>query len=248
MNDQQFFSRISTVILSTIVVIGAFIFFVIRPTLQRNADAMNAAQAILVDQDIAKNQQQQLKSIRSQVEHIRSLSGQLTVTVSPNDPIRWVQDFEQLAKDTGNTITIETNDAYSSGVTIGDKKSPIPAKVVSKTKDAKPTLQDERGTLPGLGLRLTLDGDYASLTLFLKKLELLPYFVDVFSLAFSKNDPGTGKSAVDSGGVPVPGSIRNPFQSPVNTQMTSTTQALPGSPTEIRPLRAVLNVVLAISQ
>jgi hypothetical protein len=251
MDTRKQFFRTGMIVIATLAGVGAFAFFVIRPAWQLNVDQMNATQALLVDQDIAKNQRQQLHSIKNQVEHIRSISDTLTVAVSPDDPIRWVRDLEQLAKDTGNTISIGTDDELSTTTSSDDAKKPTPAATKKPNEKSAPaTLQGEAVAAPGLGLRLTLDGDYHSLTLFLRRLELLPYYVDVFSVAFSKNDlskpdaPNTPMTSV-SPGFSTP---RNPFQIASTVQSSTTTPDAASVSKDLRPLRAVFTVVLAVSK
>ena len=246
--------RIGVMIVASLMVYALAVFFVIQPMWLKNQDRLNQIQERTVDKEVVLLRRQQLPVIQDQVERIRQATSDLVVTASANDPIHWVRDLETLAKDTGNTITIEIDDTISPKPKVVAKKpttqstpgkedtsntsTPNTSAASDNTKNPKRTLQGDMPFTTGQGLRLTVMGDYFSLTAFLKKLELLPYYVDVFSISFSKTDTPNSTSA------PAPTVPRNIFQT-TNDNAGSGDSPVPK---DIRPMQAILGVVVALSE
>ena len=245
--------RIGAAIVASLMVYALVAFFVIRPMWLKNQAQLNQIQERTVDEEVVLLKQQRLPVIRDQVERVRQASGDLAVTASANDPIRWVQDLETLAKDTGNTIAIEIDDTISpkpklpekNAATTGAPESSTGSKpaapvapVAPTTKIVKKSIRDDIGSTTGQGLRLTIMGDYFSLTAFLKKLELLPYYVDVLSISFSKTDTPSGATPASSS------TPRNIFQ----TTSGGVASTAPSVSNDIRPMQAVLGVVVALPE
>lgn len=250
--------QIGAVIVVSLAAYALVAFFVIRPMWLKNQDQLNQIQKRTVDKEIVLLKQQQLPVIREQVERIRQTSNDLVVTASANDPIHWVRDLEALAKDTGNTITIEIDDTISpkpkavvkepaTAATTGkgdagNTPAPKTSATSDTAKNTKKTLQGDMATTSGQGLRITITGDYFSLKAFLKKLELLPYYVDVLSIAFSKTDTPNGS---DSSSL---STSRNIFQATSDNGNLIDPVVDPSVPNDIRPMQAVLGVVVALPE
>jgi hypothetical protein len=174
------------VVLGTGVLIVGFWYLCVEPLRRDNRTLLEQIQSIQTDAEITESQSARLNDMRQQVEHIHQTAGAFDVTAPQGDPIHWVHELEVLAQSTGNHITIETDDALL-GQTEGAKK-------VVKSTDKQKNTADEGSLLSeipqtkGVGIRLTLEGDYASLSLFLKKLELSPHYVDIISMNIARQD------------------------------------------------------------
>ncbi len=217
----------------TLVFLAVFWHLAIGPLCLENQDIMDEIQSAGVNVDVAGTEVARLSLFRSQSQEIRARVDELSVTASPDDPVRWVKELEQLAVETGNRIRIESDDAL-----VPKKVSPgkgVPNTQETEQASAPATLAEGLPSDQSVGVRILLDGDYQSITLFLKKLELFHEYVDVLSFKLTKNivesstvqvaasdqSPGVGASMLQGSGAISSGvGIKSP-QSPMSAVLES---------------------------
>ena len=219
-----------------LIALFTFWYFAIEPLRLENQDILDEIQSAGVDVDIVGNETKRLSVLRAQSQMIRSHVDTFAVTASSDDPLHWVKELEQLAEETGNRIRIESDDAVTpkkaSGVT-GTIKAPIPK------KSDTPTLSDELPSDQGVGIRIMLDGDYRSISLFMKKIELFHDYVDILSFKLTKN-------MIDIGGAQPESSAQAPVSNAPALQGSTAglSTGTVGGNLPLRPMSAVFDSVV----
>lgn len=178
MSVEQRPSIIKYGILATIVVVGACLVWYGIVPLQKNIFAtMNHLQALLVNQDMRRASIAEVGELQKQRDDILSRKDRLETVIAKDHIVDLIQELELIAKETNNAIAINDQSQLLS----------LTKKATSKKKEesSEKTLLESLPSDQRIGILITLTGDYASVSHFLRKIESMKYQTDVVNIAFS---------------------------------------------------------------
>lgn len=145
-------------------------------------DKMISIQKLYADSEIRKNSIAKIPSLRMQTEEIGKKSDLLNITISRHDIVHVIETIENLAEETHNTITIESNDANNPS-----KKKAVATKAPKDgDKNDVYILAEHLPSDSSVAISIKVVGDYNNILHFLQKLESMPYASDILSVVIEK--------------------------------------------------------------
>lgn len=204
---KAFFStyRFWITLLGFAALLGLLFWFGARLLWKSNFQLMNRLQELAVEEEILKAQTGRLSELREQAKIIRASRDRLSVVVPKDRIVDLIERLEQLAGQTGVAVTIESTSGVSQQLQMARKAKPAktaePKEPADEADGDAPTPTDPKKEavpetivehLPSdqyVEVTLHVTGEYAPLIAFLKKLEVLPYYVDVVDMRIAPLDP-----------------------------------------------------------
>ena len=178
--------KFSIIISSYIVLVAAFVFFLVRPLVNNIKSLAYQIQSKSIDREIEKAQIAKLPEIVKEWSDYESQEDLLNVILGQNDQVSFIENVESSAQLSGNKIELK----------IDDSAKDIPDK--SRNKEASKGL-----VYPDyFSIQISLEGDYAGLVKFIHLLENGKFFVNIVSISSVKNsaeDNNSGRSNIFGG-------------------------------------------------
>jgi len=221
-------------------IIGSIGYGVVRPLLVKINMRRDQIQEEIATQEDQKKQIAALPSIKQQYLSVKDRGDTLDVLLDTNDAVTLIEQVEQLAQNTNNTvkISISQNDPDSREALIAQKEA-------ANQKQPGDTGGSIAGTLLSkkyLEMNITLGGQYNDVANFIKKLENMQYYSDIISIDL-KQDASVTNTAAQGSGI----ANANPFASQTGGQNNNTAPQAP-PPSSGQKLIATLDAVFYLKQ
>lgn len=217
-------SREVVVILGMIGLFSALVYFGIFRVLERNREGMISIQQAIVDRKMLEEQRSVIATMRDEVDRIRLESDKLDVFLPKDRIISLVEALESIGNDLGVSIVSEASSPQALAVSSVKKKPTKKASVSEegevtngKAKEEKkeeekeaeallPLLPEDRSVF----ITFKVTGEYDRVLAFLRKLDTMPFLLDVLSIQMEQAVFEDDQSSVSPS---ISGDVRSPFRS-----------------------------------
>lgn len=158
------------------------VFFAAKPLFEEIENNFDAIEKEKADKEEMRRKLGEFDEIQRQAEKIQEQEKILEITLKKEQIVQFVQELEDIAKNTGNEISIETKD-----------KETLEKEMQKRKKDEKS--KEEEGIMDSLPsenyLYFTIksEGEYGNLINFINKIENLKYYSDIVSFDINKEIP-----------------------------------------------------------
>ena len=173
--------KVQVILAGYILFLGVFIYggiFTMIKNIQGRADEI---QKKIIDNEIDKKNLAKIPQLMSDYEIFSAGRSNLNVILKKELEIEFIQSLENLARETGNEISLKLIEEENSSV----KDSQAKTKAKEKDKlDIKSNLPYEKY----ITIQLELKGKYPQLMGFLEKIENMEYYVNVVAFDLKKEE------------------------------------------------------------
>ena len=173
--------KVQVILAGYILFLGVFIYggiFTMIKNIQGKADEI---QKKIIDNEIDKKNLAKIPQLMSDYEIFSAGRSNLNVILKKELEIEFIQSLENLARETGNEISLKLIEEENSSV----KDSQAKTKAKEKDKlDIKSNLPYEKY----ITIQLELKGKYPQLMGFLEKIENMEYYVNVVAFDLKKEE------------------------------------------------------------
>lgn len=193
--------KVQVILAGYILFLGVFIYggiFTMIKNIQGRADEI---QKKIIDNEIDKKNLAKIPQLMSDYEIFSAGRSNLNVILKKELEIEFIQSLENLARETGNEISLKLIEEENSSVK--DSQAKTEAKEKDKL-DIKSNLPYEKY----ITIQLELKGKYPQLMGFLEKIENMEYYANVVAFDLKKEEKSeetkTSNPFVSSGSVAAP--------------------------------------------
>lgn len=159
-------------------VVFVVVYFAIMPLMKKIEEKNNEIQEEKINQEIVRKRMEELPGIQKQYEILKSSDDLSGILLDKNNAIVLIEKLEKVAEQTGNTISIEVQDA----VAVDPKKTASKGKVTSDN-----ILVSELPSSDYLQLKIKLNGKYEAILNFIQSLENFEYYGDIIEIQITKD-------------------------------------------------------------
>ncbi|MDD5396979.1 MAG: hypothetical protein PHW24_02860 [Candidatus Moranbacteria bacterium] len=177
---KNFLSRqreILAIVIYAGLVVG-LVYFLVMPLLARIGDKSNQIQEDSLKQESLRKHLAELPNIEQQYKKLEGNSDAVDILLDKGNAVILIEKLEKLADDTGNKIAISVTPS------VADQPK-------ASAKDKAKVDESIVGKLPSqnyLQMKITLVGEYDSITNFIRLLENFEYYADITSIQLTQND------------------------------------------------------------
>ena len=208
------------------LILGIFIYGGIFTLVKQIKNEADEIQKKIIDNEIDNKNLAKIPQLTGDYEIFSAQEKNLDVILQKESEIEFIQSLENLAKETGNEISLKLIEEESAQAKESQKK---PTKAKGKEEE------DIRSKLPFenyIAIQLELKGGYPELMKFLKKLENMEYYANVISFDLKKEERQEESN------------LNNPFVSFDTISVTEEKKKEENQPKEI--LKSLINLVVYI--
>lgn len=185
-------------IASYICLILALIYFVILPLISRINGVKDEIQEESLNQEIKKQQIEDLPKMQSQFEILQKNEELLSVLLNRDDAVVLIEKLEKAAESSGNKISISVQDQNQNSQK--NSLQTVPAKKPDAKKPADDTLVGKLPSADYLQMKITLTGNYNSMLNFIGTLEKFEYYADIIGIQIKQSSGSGGNEQSSSVG------------------------------------------------
>lgn len=194
--------------ISFLAVIGLVAWFGVSPLLLTIQEKMDDIQKLSVTREHRVKQLERLPELEAQHALLSKHDEELDIILTKDRLVEFIETLERLASDEGVAIKIESQDNafLESKTTALEKKEAVPKAQPVQSADKenaatdqvkRPPVSKEKGVLTDLPLKkflrltITVTGEYGSIARYLRRVETLPYALDMVGIGM-KERPAEG--------------------------------------------------------
>lgn len=173
--------KVQIVLAIYFIFLGSFIYGGIFKVVKNIKNGADEIQKKIIDNEIDKKNLDKIPQLVSDYEIFSSQENNLNVILPKESEIEFIQSLEDLAKETGNAISLKLIE--EEGSSVKDSQGKVPAKEKNQ--------EDIKSNLPYqdyIAIQLELKGGYPELMKFLEKLENMKYYANVVAFDLKKED------------------------------------------------------------
>ncbi|PIU81069.1 MAG: hypothetical protein CO140_01655 [Candidatus Moranbacteria bacterium CG_4_9_14_3_um_filter_40_7] len=173
--------KIQAIIAGYFLFLGIFTYGGIFTVIKNIKNGADEIQKKIIDNEIDKKNLNKIPQLVGDYEIFSSQENNFDVILEKESEIEFIKSLEELAKETGNEISLKLIEEESSQA----------KDVKEKTKTEEKNKKDIKNNLPYenyIVIQLELRGEYPGLVRFLKKLENMDHFVNVVALDLKKEE------------------------------------------------------------
>lgn len=184
-------NKIAVTLIAYVVLILAFMYFLVMPSIVAISDKAQRIQQQEIDRKLNEERAASLPSMEEGYVRFKDNEGKLVIIMDSSKEVDFIEELEVLAEETENRIEFRVQESV-------DKKA------VSKKKEGEADIKSKLAYTNYLSMQIALEGDYDSLLKFMNKVENLHNYVNIVSVSSEKNEI---KEAKQNSG---PFSVSNP--------------------------------------
>ncbi len=173
--------KVQVILASYLLILGAFIYGGIFTVIKQIKDRADEIQKKIIDNEVENKNLAKIPQLMDDYAIFSAKGQDLEVILKKEAEIDFIQSLENLAKETGNEISLKLIEEESSRV----KESQ------TKTKAKEKNEEDFESNLPYanyITIQLELKGEYLGLMKFLEKLESMGYYANVMAFDLKKEE------------------------------------------------------------
>jgi hypothetical protein len=173
--------KVQTVLTGYILLLGIFIYGGIFTAVKNIKAGADEIQKKIINDEIDKKNLDKIPQLIGDYEIFSSQEKNLNVILQKESEVEFIQSLEDLAKETGNAISLKLIEEEGSPVKDSQGKAPAKEKNQENIKSNLP-YKDY------IAIQLELKGGYPELMRFLKKLENMEYCTNVVAFNLKKEE------------------------------------------------------------
>ncbi|HMN19580.1 MAG TPA: hypothetical protein PKA31_03235 [Candidatus Moranbacteria bacterium] len=190
--------KIALAIVAYILLIAAVVCFVVLPLLEEGRHIREEIERETALQEGRQQRLGEVPKLREQHAKIETGREELDVLLVRDDAVKLISVLEGLAEKEGVNIEIAVDESLAKPKATARAKQDD-----SKDKEKKEALIDGLPSQDYVQFSVTLNGPYGAVVNFIERVEVMPYYADILSLAFKtreeKEERPSGNPLVGSG-------------------------------------------------
>ncbi len=194
--------KVQVVLVGYCLLLGIFIYGGILTIVKHIQAEADGIQKKIIDEELNKKSLAKIPQLMSDYAIFSSQEKDLNVIMQKESEVEFIKSLENLAKETGNEISLKLIEEEDSSI------KNVQGKTGTKVEEEK-NIPNELPYKNYITIQLELKGKYPELMKFLKKLENMEYAANVVTLELKKEEKRieerSGNPFVDSGDAPVSG-------------------------------------------
>jgi len=176
--------RVQLVLAGYFIILGLFIYGGVFTMVKNIKEKADEIQKKIIDDEIDKKNLEKIPQLMENYEIFSSQKDNLSVILQKESEIEFIKSLEDLARETGNGISLKLIEEDGSQIKSAQAKK-IKANAKEKSKE------DIMSNLPYknyITIQLELEGGYSDLIRFVKKLENMKYYANIISFDLRKEE------------------------------------------------------------